>query len=37
VLAAGFDGYIAKPIDPETFIPQLRAILDKSNITGDVS
>lgn len=27
VLAAGFDGYIAKPIDPEMFVHQLDAIL----------
>lgn len=27
ILAAGFDGYIAKPIEPEHFIPGLREIL----------
>jgi CheY-like chemotaxis protein len=27
VLAAGFDGYIAKPIDPETFAMQIAAFL----------
>ena len=27
VLAAGFDGYIAKPIDPETFVRQIEAYL----------
>jgi CheY-like chemotaxis protein len=27
ILAAGFDGYIAKPIEPEHFIPALREIL----------
>ncbi|VTR94810.1 sensory box protein response regulator : Response regulator containing a CheY-like receiver domain and a GGDEF domain OS=Thiocystis violascens (strain ATCC 17096 / DSM 198 / 6111) GN=Thivi_1320 PE=4 SV=1: Response_reg: Response_reg [Gemmata massiliana] len=27
VLAAGFDGYIAKPIDPETFVRQVEAFL----------
>src|SRR5690349_23689868 len=27
VLAAGFDGYIAKPIDPETFVDQIGAFL----------
>jgi two-component system cell cycle response regulator len=27
VLAAGFDGYIAKPIDPQTFVPQIAAFL----------
>jgi two-component system cell cycle response regulator len=27
VLAAGFDGYISKPIDPQTFVPQIAAFL----------
>lgn len=27
VLAAGFDGYIAKPIAPETFVPQIHSFL----------
>ena len=27
VLRAGFDGYLAKPIDPETFVPQIGAFL----------
>jgi CheY-like chemotaxis protein len=27
VLAAGFDGYLAKPIDPETFVTQVEAFL----------
>lgn len=27
VLAAGFDGYIAKPIDPETFVPRVAIYL----------
>src|SRR5438105_2383863 len=27
VLAAGFDGYIAKPINPETFVRQMEAYL----------
>ena len=27
VLAAGFDGYIAKPIDPEIFVRQVEAFL----------
>lgn len=27
VLACGFDGYIAKPIDPENFVPQIAALL----------
>lgn len=26
ILAAGFDGYIGKPITPETFVPQLEAL-----------
>jgi two-component system cell cycle response regulator len=27
VLAAGFDGYLAKPIDPETFVQEMEAFL----------
>ena len=27
VLAAGFDGYLTKPIDPETFVQQIEAFL----------
>ena len=27
LLAAGFDGYIPKPIDPETFVPEVEAFL----------
>jgi two-component system, cell cycle response regulator len=27
LLAAGFDGYISKPIDPRTFVPQVAAFL----------
>lgn len=27
VLAAGFNGYLSKPIDPETFVPQVEAFL----------
>jgi CheY-like chemotaxis protein len=27
VLAAGFDGYLAKPIDPESFVTQVEAYL----------
>ncbi|MES2939239.1 MAG: response regulator [Pseudomonadota bacterium] len=27
VLAAGFDGYIAKPFDPQRFVPQLAGFL----------
>ena len=31
VLAAGFDGYIAKPIDPETFVRQVANFLSPEN------
>src|SRR5256885_14448331 len=27
VLAAGFDGYLAKPLDPETFVTEIEAYL----------
>jgi CheY-like chemotaxis protein len=27
ILAAGFDGYLAKPIDPETFVRQIESFL----------
>lgn len=27
ILACGFDGYIAKPIDPESFVPQIAEFL----------
>lgn len=27
ILDAGFDAYISKPIDPETFVPQVEALL----------
>lgn len=41
VLAAGFDGYIAKPIEPETFVPQVEAYLRLTRRapapTGDTS
>lgn len=30
LLAAGFDGYISKPIDPETFVAQLAAFVPTS-------
>lgn len=30
LLAAGFDGYIAKPIDTRSFVPRLQEILDGS-------
>jgi two-component system cell cycle response regulator len=32
VLAAGFDGYIAKPINPETFLQQVQAFLPPDQI-----
>lgn len=28
ILAAGCDGYISKPIDPDTFVAQVRSYLD---------
>lgn len=31
ILAAGFDGYIAKPINPETFIDEIKEFLPKIN------
>jgi two-component system cell cycle response regulator len=27
VLASGFDGYVSKPIDPETFVAQVEAFI----------
>lgn len=30
LIAAGFDGYIAKPIEPETLVAQLEAYLPKT-------
>lgn len=43
ILAAGFDGYIAKPIDPETFVQQVEAFLPDrrralpaTSVLGDV-
>jgi two-component system cell cycle response regulator len=35
VLQAGFDGYIAKPIVPETFVSQIEAFLAPALRTGD--
>ena len=29
ILAAGFDGYLSKPIDPETFVPQMEVFLPR--------
>jgi len=34
VLAAGFDGYIPKPITPETFVGQVEAFLPKNLSTA---
>jgi len=34
VLAAGFDGYIAKPIEPEAFVSQVEAFLAPAQRTG---
>jgi CheY-like chemotaxis protein len=28
LLAAGFDGYISKPLDPQTFVPQIAAFIN---------
>jgi CheY-like chemotaxis protein len=28
IIAAGFDGYLAKPIDPETFVQEVVAFLN---------
>jgi CheY-like chemotaxis protein len=30
VLARGFDGYISKPIDPESFVGEIEAVLQRS-------
>jgi len=30
VLSAGFDGYLSKPIEPETFVAQIEAFLPES-------
>jgi diguanylate cyclase (GGDEF)-like protein/PAS domain S-box-containing protein len=34
LLAAGFNGYIGKPIEPDTFVAQLEAFLPQSAITA---
>ncbi len=36
ILAAGFNGYISKPIDPETFVPQIEAFLSAKTRTRDI-
>jgi two-component system cell cycle response regulator len=33
VLAAGFDGYISKPIEPETFVTQIESFLSPSQMS----
>ena len=35
ILARGFDGYIAKPITPETFVPQVESFLGSTSTNGD--
>lgn len=35
ILAAGFDGYISKPIEPETFVAQLAAFLPLESRLAD--
>jgi CheY-like chemotaxis protein len=32
ILAAGFDGYIGKPIDPTTFVPDIEMFLDQRRL-----
>jgi two-component system cell cycle response regulator len=34
LLAAGFDGYMAKPIDPQTFAQQVAAFVPAANAAG---
>jgi two-component system cell cycle response regulator len=34
-LAAGFDGYLTKPIDPETFVQQIEAFLAARESTSE--
>ncbi len=36
VLAAGFDGYLAKPINPETFVRQMEAFLPRNTTSSPV-
>src|SRR5205085_10909065 len=35
VIATGFDGYITKPITPETFVSEVESYLDRSLDDGD--
>lgn len=37
VLASGFDGYIAKPITPETFVAEVEAYIGRKGTPGDNS
>ena len=37
VLASGFDAYISKPIDPETFLPHIEAFLPPNQRSGRVA
>jgi len=37
IAAAGFDGYIQKPIDPETFISQIERFLAAQPVARDAS
>lgn len=37
LLAAGFDGYISKPIDPETFVPTLEQHLQQDRTRSESS
>jgi two-component system cell cycle response regulator len=35
VIAKGFDGYISKPITPETFVAEVEAYLHRTEEYGD--
>lgn len=35
ILAAGFDGYISKPITPETFVAEIESFLEGKPSHGD--
>jgi CheY-like chemotaxis protein len=37
VIATGFDGYISKPITPETFVAEVESYLDREARRGDHS
>lgn len=34
VLAAGFNGYLTKPIEPETFVPEILGYLSEDGVRG---